>query len=168
MLPADIVPSATVDETAAAAVAMGAPRAVLLTGATGFLGGNLNCTLCFLVLNKTCLCVAHLLRSLLEHTEADIYCLVRARDSVEGAARIAETAAKYGAVVSVENNPRVIAVVGDLGTPRLGLSDQQASMLAATVDVILHSGSLVNFLQPYSALKPANVIGTIVRSCCHL
>lgn len=38
-LPDDVVPSKNTDSSAAAALAMGAPRSILLTGATGFLGG---------------------------------------------------------------------------------------------------------------------------------
>jgi thioester reductase-like protein len=108
-------------------------------------------------------CVAHLLRALQDRTSADLYCLVRARDATEGLERISEAARKYG--VDGRCDPaRVLPVVGDLALPGLGLSSQQFASLAATADLILHSGSLVNFLQPYSALRASNVGGTIVRN----
>ena len=61
-----------------------------------------------------------------------------------------------------------IAVPGALDRPRLGLSRPMWQHLAATVDVIHHCGAEVNFLQPYPALKAANVQGTaeILRLAC--
>jgi len=73
-----------------------------------------------------------------------------------------QAAKKYGVEEALDTS-RILCITGDLGTPGLGLTAQQRDMLAATVDVIVHSGSLVNFIQPYQTLKTANVGGTVVR-----
>ncbi|EJL20546.1 amino acid adenylation enzyme/thioester reductase family protein,thioester reductase-like protein [Brevibacillus sp. BC25] len=115
-------------------------QAALLTGATGFLG-------------------AFLLRDLLQMTDADIYCLVRASDEEEGMARLRKTLELYE-LWNEEQAHRIIPVIGDLAQPRLNLSDDQFSELAEKVDVVYHNGALVNFVYPYAALKKANVKGT--------
>ena len=120
------------------------PERILLTGATGFVG-------------------AFLLAELVRQTDAQIYCLVRARSVEDGHRRILSTLEKHG-LASVETD-RVVVLPGDLEKPLLGLTGSQFARLAETIDVIYHSGALVNFVYPYSYLKPANVLGTqeIVR-----
>jgi amino acid adenylation domain-containing protein/thioester reductase-like protein len=115
------------------------PRDVLLTGATGFLG-------------------AHLLRELLTSTSARVWCLVRASESGQALRRIADAAERYE--LPAPPADRVIPLPGDLAAPRLGLSAAGFADLAARIDVIYHSGALVNFIYPYSALRAANVGGT--------
>jgi thioester reductase-like protein len=51
-------------------------------------------------------------------------------------------------------------VLGDLTKPRFGLPSERFDELARTVDAVYHCGAYVNFMFPYSALKPANVFGT--------
>lgn len=117
-----------------------APQTVFLTGATGFLG-------------------AFLLHELLHQTQARVFCLVRAKNTRDGFARLRATFAKYGLpVASLEG--RVIPLPGNLGQPRLGLSRVQFARLADQVEVIYHSGAMVNFVKPYSALEAENVLGT--------
>jgi thioester reductase-like protein/FkbH-like protein len=116
------------------------PTAILLTGATGFLG-------------------TFLLHELLTQTRADVYCLVRATDVEQARARISSGLGAYGLTVG-EGISRVIPLLGDLSQPLLGLSAQQFGSLAATIDVVYHNGALVNFAYPYHALKGANVLGT--------
>jgi thioester reductase-like protein len=53
-----------------------------------------------------------------------------------------------------------VPVPGDLGEPGLGVSAAVSADLAATIDVIYHSGAFVNWILPYERLKPANVVGT--------
>jgi len=143
VLDADIVPlpSAPIDVAAA--------QALLLTGATGFLG-------------------AFLLAELLVQTKANIYCLVRAADEQQALARLQRQTGYYGLQDGIDWN-RVIAVCGDLSEPRLGLSGIRYEEIAGQVDAIYHNGALVNFIQPYSALKAANVSGTeaVLRLACH-
>jgi amino acid adenylation domain-containing protein/thioester reductase-like protein len=113
---------------------------VLLTGATGFLG-------------------AFLLDELLRQTDADVMCLVRARDADEGRERLCGNLRRYGLTPSYSLD-RVIPIVGDLEKPLLGLSAAEFEQLARATDVIYHNGAVVNLLYPYSLLRAANVGGT--------
>jgi amino acid adenylation domain-containing protein/thioester reductase-like protein len=116
-----------------------AATAILLTGATGFLG-------------------AFLLAELLQQTAADIYCLVRSRDHAAASARIQQTLHSYGLGAAI--SARIKPIPGDLAKPLLGLSAAVFAELAATIDCIYHNGAAVNFVYPYPALKAANVQGT--------
>ncbi|MFI5986081.1 amino acid adenylation domain-containing protein [Streptomyces sp. NPDC051555] len=116
------------------------PRHVLLTGASGFLG-------------------AHLLRELLDRTEAELHLLVRARDLAHAHRRIARAQRRHGITRPLPLD-RIHPLLGDLGRPRLGLTDAEFDHQAALADVIHHCGADVNFLYPYEQLRPANVDGT--------
>ncbi|MBN1489663.1 MAG: amino acid adenylation domain-containing protein, partial [Phycisphaerae bacterium] len=131
-----------------AAARDGGPATVLLTGATGFLG-------------------AFLLAEWLEQTTAEVHCLVRAADDDTAAARIERTLESYG-IWNDAFRSRIVPVAGDLSKPLLGLSADRFDALAETLDVIVHNGALVNFLQPYAALKTPNVLGTqeVLRLAC--
>ncbi|WP_280486835.1 thioester reductase domain-containing protein, partial [Nocardia cyriacigeorgica] len=111
-----------------------------MTGATGYLG-------------------AHLLRELLDRTDATVRCLVRATDSEEAAARIRSALLRYRLWDNTLAD-RIVAVPGDLAAPWLGLSEPEFDRLAAEVDVIYHNGARVNHVEPYSRLRAANVEGT--------
>ena len=118
----------------------GQPAHIFLTGATGFLG-------------------AFLLSELLQQTDADVHCLVRATSAEESKKRLQAALEAY-ALWDEDHSSRIIPVVGDLSQTSLGLAPEQFQELAARTDVIYHSGALVNFTYPYSALKSANVLGT--------
>jgi myxalamid-type nonribosomal peptide synthetase MxaA len=124
------------------------PDNFFLTGVTGYLG-------------------VFLLEQLLIETNADAYCLVRARDVADGHKRIQETMEHYH-IWNEAYRQRIHPVVGDLAKPLFGLSATEFAELAENVDVIYHCGALVNFVYPYSALKPANVQGTqeVIRLAC--
>ena len=113
---------------------------VFLTGGTGFLG-------------------AFLIQELLQETNADIYCLVRAAHPEEGKRKLKKNLQQYF-VWEEEFSPRIIPVVGDLSKPLLGISTEGFDMLAANLDAIYHSAAMLNYVYPYSALKTANVLGT--------
>ncbi|HLI09340.1 MAG TPA: amino acid adenylation domain-containing protein [Ktedonobacteraceae bacterium] len=123
-------------------------RRLFITGPTGFVG-------------------AFLMEELLRETDADLYCLVRAPDSVTGKQRIRRNMEAYG-LWNDQLGHRIIAVPGDLAQPLLGLSRNTFEELARTVEVIYHNGAVVNFMYPYAALKAANVQGTqeILRLAC--
>jgi thioester reductase-like protein len=118
-----------------------APKNILLTGATGFLG-------------------AYLLKELLEVTQAGIVCLVRAANPEDGMYRIQRNLEAYDLWQSGYAS-RITALPGDLTSPRLGLNDIQWLELAEEIEVIFHSAARLNFAMPYSALRATNVLGTI-------
>ncbi|WP_158857587.1 non-ribosomal peptide synthetase [Streptomyces sp. NRRL B-1347] len=116
------------------------PRHVLLTGATGFVG-------------------AFLLRELLERTDADIHCLVRAPSREAGRARLDDVLRSYG-ISAGTGGRRLHVVPGDLAEDGLGLGTAAWRLLRDGIDTIIHSGAYVHHLSPYERLKPANVGGT--------
>jgi hypothetical protein len=85
----------------------------------------------------------YLLDELLKQTDANIYCLVRSTTSMN------------------TSQPRVFYLYGDLSLPQLGLDDHQYSMLVSKVRSIYHCGATVNFIKPYTELRPVNVLGTL-------
>lgn len=116
------------------------PTAIFLTGATGFLG-------------------AYLLQELLLKTQANIYCLVRAADAESGKIRIQNNLESYG-IWEEDLSARIIPVLGDLSQPLLGLSSEAFQKMSSLIDVIYHNAAWINYVYPYSALKPTNVLGT--------
>jgi thioester reductase-like protein len=121
-------------------------RAILLTGATGFLG-------------------ASLAEALLERSSAAIVCLVR--PGGDARARLDGCLKAYG-VRATAFDPRIKIVEGDLRQPRLGLSEGRFAELASDVDAICHAGAMVNWISSYTALRAANVTGTLelLRLAC--
>lgn len=124
------------------------PNNIFLTGATGFLG-------------------AFLLDELLQKTSAEIYCLVRSQTPEEGIKRIQANLEKYS-LFKEDYSYRIKAIVGDLSKPFFGLSSKDFNNLANKIDIIYHNGAWVNFIEPYSRLKAANVLGTqeVLKLAC--
>lgn len=124
------------------------PAAILLTGATGFLG-------------------AFLLRELLERTEATIYCHCRAAGSAGALERLRGNVATYYPWPE-DRAARIVPVVGDLGKPGLGVEPTLWQRMCAEIDLVVHNGAVTNFIDPYAKLKAANVLGAreILRFCC--
>ncbi|SFE39279.1 amino acid adenylation domain-containing protein/thioester reductase domain-containing protein [Paenibacillus algorifonticola] len=117
------------------------PKAVLLTGATGYLGG-------------------YLLYELLMQSDATIYCLVRP-GTEPGEARLRSHIAYYfgdAAIPLMEG--RVVAVEGNLETPRLGLEEQQYQQLISSLDAIMHSAADVRHFGEEGQFARTNVNGT--------
>ncbi|MGJ5089978.1 type I polyketide synthase [Bradyrhizobium sp. HKCCYLRH1065] len=138
-LSAEVVLDPAIRASGLPAARPGKATAVLLTGATGFLG-------------------AFLLSELLQQTEATVYCLVRAVDPVEGEQRLLETLRSNR--LPAPKPGRLVVVPGDLEKPRLGVPAADYEVLAGRLDAIYHCGARVNFVRPYSVLKTANVLGT--------
>jgi thioester reductase-like protein len=115
------------------------PQKIFMTGATGFLG-------------------AYILRGLLDHTAAEVYCMVRAKSEKEGLDRIIANLEKYD-LGNGASRERVIPVLGDLTKPLLGIPEERFNELAKACDVVYHNGAAVEFVYPYSMLKSANVGG---------
>lgn len=116
------------------------PMHILLTGATGFVG-------------------AFLLHDLLKQTSADIHCLLRADTIEQGRQRLKRNLGNYSLWDDLFTE-RIQPVLGDLGSPQLGLTDETFESLAGQIDWIYHNGAMVNFVYPYAAHKASNVLGT--------
>src|SRR5580704_8800710 len=117
---------------------------VLLTGGTGFIG-------------------PFLMKSLLEQTRAKIYVLVRSSNEKQGKQRLRDAMKSMGpcGVGLMEMfEARVIPVCGDLGQPKLGLTQDAWDFLAREVDTVFHNGATVNYLFNYDLMREANVLGT--------
>ncbi|KAI9204673.1 male sterility protein-domain-containing protein, partial [Polychytrium aggregatum] len=126
-----------------------APRSVLLTGATGFLGSFL----LFELANQ--------------FPSATIVCLVRAASDEEALKRLKDAVHDrvLGARQQLGNDryriwDRVRVCSGDLGRSRWGLSDEAWDQLARDTDVIVHNGSEVHWMYSYERLRNTNVLGT--------
>jgi len=117
-------------------------RAILLTGATGFLG-------------------AALLRELLRQTEARIICV--ARSTREPAVRRVE---RLTDALSIDP-ARIETIDGDLALGAAGLDEAWGS-LVDRVDAICHAGASINWVTPYGGLRNVNVLATrdLLRLAC--
>lgn len=116
------------------------PRAILLTGATGFVG-------------------SHLLAELLSTTRAAIYCLVRNSLQEKAEQRLHRVLDRYQIALGAEQLERVHVVPGDVAERDFGMPAQAYQALSRQTDIIYHSASAVNFIQPYSYMKRDNVQG---------
>ena len=113
--------------------------AVLLTGATGFLGMDA-------------------LARLIERNDDQIAVLVRAQDDEGARERLKELLARL-----YDTPPggaaRVRAVRGDLLQPGLGLSEQDRLWLIGSVDRIIHCAASISFELPLQEAREINVQG---------
>jgi long-chain acyl-CoA synthetase len=112
--------------------------AVLLTGATGFVGSEL--------------LVRYLARS-----DRRIYALVRGGDRDEATQRLRDAVAPLGAELPDE---RVVAVPADLERPQLGLDVGRREQLAGEVTDVVHAAASVSFSLPLAESRQINVEGT--------
>ena len=116
------------------------PKAIFLTGSTGFLG-------------------AYLLFHLLQETRATIYCLVQSA-TVTAAQQRLEKQLGFYQLWQEPFRKRLVPIVGNLSQPYLGISKQQFNQLANQVEVIYHSAAKTTPVYPYKLLKAVNVTGT--------
>jgi long-chain acyl-CoA synthetase len=113
--------------------------AVLLTGATGFVG-------------------TELLARYLERGDRHVVALVRAKDDEAATARVRATLET--ACGDPDAHPgRITAVAGDLTAPRLGLGDRWEG-LSGRIGAIVHGAASVAFDLPLEDARAINVEGT--------
>ncbi len=117
------------------------PRRILFTGATGYLG-------------------AYLLAELLERTDSEIYCLVRAENAEAAFERLCRNAEYYGLPTALPVE-RIRPLVGDIAQPLMGLDQAVYRQLTLEIDAVLSAGAHVDFTLPYSDLRGSNVFGTM-------
>ncbi|MFD8125782.1 thioester reductase domain-containing protein [Streptomyces mirabilis] len=118
------------------------PRRILLTGVTGFLG-------------------SHMLLDLLRHSDAHVYCLVRAADEEAALGRLGEALKRYELPWSSEVRRRVTVLPGDIRRPHLGLSDELWTTLTHELDSVVGVAAAVDFLRGYQSLRQSNVVGSL-------
>ena len=124
------------------------PKAVLVTGSTGFVG-------------------AFMVHELLKRDIA-VSCLVRAESLDQAQERMINTLKQYR-LWRPRYQPRLDIVVGDLCQPLLGLGEDAFEHLANRVEAILHSGALVDWMRPLEDYVHPNILGTheILRLASH-
>lgn len=113
------------------------PKTIFLTGATGFLG-------------------AYMLAELLKSSQANIICMLRACSQENALAKLISSLKKYQ-LYQPSNISRVKVVLGDLGLPKLGLSNEDYAYIAYHVDSIIHVGAWVHHVYDYQTLQSVNV-----------
>ncbi|TGZ15243.1 hypothetical protein DV517_02160 [Streptomyces sp. S816] len=118
-----------------------APRRILLTGATGFVG-------------------SHLLARLLADTDAEIVCTVRAADVPEATSRVHAALTQHGIAPGERASARLTALPADLARTDLGLPQETLADLAASCDAIFHNAASVSILRDYTTLRAANTEST--------
>jgi thioester reductase-like protein len=114
--------------------------AVLITGATGFIG-------------------MEILARFLQRTERPVYALVRARDDDEAEARLAATMRSFFGSDEAYAE-RVVAIAADLEQPGLGLDVAHRESLAEQVTDVIHCAASVSFTLPLDRSREINVDGT--------
>ncbi|MBV9423486.1 MAG: SDR family oxidoreductase [Solirubrobacterales bacterium] len=119
-----------------------AQGAVLLTGATGFVG-------------------MEVLARYLERGDRPVYTLIRAESDRAAQERLdAVLATLFGPRVPGRHAERVRAVAGELTAPHLGLNRTRREDLARQVTTIVHSAASVSFTLPLEDARQINVGGT--------
>lgn len=113
---------------------------ILVTGANGFLG--------------TCV-----VASILENTDSDVFCVVRASSQTQAEQRIKRSLFQYG--INFEKSQRRITVVcAEISEDCWGMAEEEYVRLAERVDGVFHLAANTNHFSDYLSLKQANVIAT--------
>ena len=138
------------DGKPAAAVPVTEVKEVLLTGATGFVGR-------FVLRDLLCM-------------EGDlvVHCLVRATDGEHGLHRL-RAALEEAEIWEQAFAARIRVVAGDIGEPRLGLSQAAFDDLARRIDAVHHFAAEVSLSTSYSAIRKTNAFSmrNVLGLCLH-
>lgn len=115
---------------------------VLLTGATGFLG-------------------IHILNELIKNTKANVYCLIRDKNGINGKERLKEKINFYfGKELLREIDKRIYVIKGDISNNLLGLDEDEYKKLGYKIDLVIHSAAIVNHYGKKEIFELINVTGT--------
>ena len=115
--------------------------AILLTGASGFMG-------------------VQLLHALLSSTQQPIVCLIRAKN-IDHAWKKLGAASTVQALPDVTKNPRIKILLGSIEEPRLGLTVDKFNSLSQGICAVVHNAAITSIVRGYASLKAANVNATI-------
>jgi thioester reductase-like protein len=115
--------------------------AVLLTGATGFVG-------------------MELLARYLERSDREILTVVRAANDEAAQTRVQTVLENLFGARATRHASRVHALAGELTAPRVGLAKARWRELACRVTTIVHSAASVSFELPLPEAREINVEGT--------
>ena len=115
--------------------------ALLLTGATGFLG-------------------TELLARHLERSDRPVVTLVRASSDAAARERIDGVLANILGSGASRRAKQVDALAADMSAPGLGVSHERRQELAKRVTTIIHSAASVSFTMPLGEAREVNVEGT--------
>jgi amino acid adenylation domain-containing protein/thioester reductase-like protein len=115
---------------------------VLLTGATGYLG-------------------IHLLNEIIQKTNANIYCLIRAENLALAGQKLQNRfdfylSKEYNEII----NKRVFIINGAITLPNFGLSRNEYLKLDKKVDLVIHAAALTKHYGHYVDFSNVNVSGT--------
>ncbi|HEX6239253.1 MAG TPA: thioester reductase domain-containing protein, partial [Polyangiales bacterium] len=124
---------------------LAAPRRILLTGATGFLGSQM-------------------LFDLLRRSDAHVVCLVRAKDDAAARDRLIHELEKRDLPWSAELERRVSVLAGDIQQPQLGWDAHRWHAQAQEIDSVVHVAAAVDFLRGYQSLRRSNVLGALTMA----
>ncbi|MGF1651044.1 MAG: SDR family oxidoreductase [Hyphomicrobiaceae bacterium] len=123
-------------------------KVVLLTGATGFVGG-------------------FILKELLDQTDARVVCLARGHMIGRSAlGRVREKAIEVGIDLEVFDQ-RVSVVPGNIDKDKFGLADPAYDALALQVDAVFHLAARLNYVASAESLMRANTesVRRVLRFC---
>ncbi|HEV3054120.1 MAG TPA: SDR family oxidoreductase, partial [Solirubrobacteraceae bacterium] len=115
--------------------------AVLLTGATGFVG-------------------MEVLARYLERSDRQIITLIRASDDAAARARLGAVLQNLYGRGADRHARRVRAVAAELTEPGLGISRERRERLASEVTTVIHSAASVSFALPLAEARAINYDGT--------
>jgi len=120
---------------------LSSPKNILLIGVDEFLG-------------------VFLLKSLLENTDATLYCMIRKNDFESPAESLITIVEQFKLQDDINlSNRRIVLLGGDLTAENFGLSSHLYQILAQKIDLIYHCGRKVNTMASYDVLRVANVFG---------
>ena len=115
---------------------------ILLFGATGFLG-------------------IHILHSILENTDTNIYCIIREKDNLNAIQRFYTKFEFYFSKDELEKyKNRITTLTGNILKERFGLSELSYDELGSTVDCVINSAAIVKHYGDYSEFYNTNVNAT--------